>query len=169
MEIETYTLVGRESVLLKFNSDEYGIFGANFEVGENLAVTHGIALKNLGPAKFRSINKGFEFWYSFKAQTLGHASNMSELSEETITLWAKRNERLICHSLADIESDWAHRFNFKRAKRPLVCVETSEGPCWGVLWEVYPSMARLGVYIGVDSKGLGGHVQFFDRHEFKIL
>lgn len=169
MEIETYTLIGREPILLKFNSDEYGIFGANFKVGENLAVTHGIAVKNLGPAKFHSINKGFEFWYSFKASHLGHVANISELPEETITLWAKRNEKLVCHSFSEIESDWTHRFNFKRPKRPLVCIDGFEGPCWSVLWELYPSMARLGVYIGVDSKGLGGYVHFFNRDEFKVL
>lgn len=169
MEIETSTLIGKKPILLKFNSDEYGVLGSNFEIGESLALTHGIAVKNLGPAKFRSINKGFEFWYSFKAAHLGHVANMSELTEEIITLWAERNEKLICHSFAEIESEWTHRFNFKRAKRPLVCIQDYDGPCWAVLWELYPAMERIGVYIGRDAKGLGGYVSFFDRHEFKIL
>lgn len=169
MEIDTYTLVGREPVLLKFNSEQYGILASNFEIGENLAVTHGVALKNLGPAKFRSANQDFKFWYSFRASPIGQIANKEKLTDETITLWANKNHKLVCHSLVDIVSEYSHRHNFKRSKRPFVALGEHGSACWGVLWEVYPALRRLGVYIGRNDKGLGGYVHFYDFDEFKVL
>ena len=159
MEIEAYTLVEKEPVFLRFNSNEFGIVGANFEMPKKLATTHGIALEITGKARFQSARLDFEFWYLFKAQHLGHAANLAELDDKTIAQWVKKNPDLVCRSWAEIEEQHAHRNDFKRTKRPFVRVFQE----WGILWEYYPKMARLGVYIGSRRS-----VVFYGREMFKF-
>lgn len=168
MEIDTYTLFAKEPLLLKFNSDEYGIFGSKIELPENVVTTHGISLKNTGPAKFKSVRSGFDHWYSFRANSIGHLANMTELDEYVIAQWVEKNPDLVCRNWDDILLHDLNRCDFKRARRPFVAFSDID-TCVGILWEVYPALKRLGVYIGRDVRGKGGYVRFYDFDEFKVL
>lgn len=172
-EIETSTLFSDNPLILKVGDSEFGLVGFQSPLSDNVKSVlskQGIAINIRESVELR-FAKQIEFchWYKCKFQHLGHWANLKEIDESLIQRAAIKNPNLICHSLAEIESDWTHRFNFKRAKKPLVCFESYEGPCWAVLWEYYPTLARIGVYIGRDSKGFGGYVCFYDLPEFKIL
>jgi hypothetical protein len=171
IEIDALSLVSREPLKIRFSSDEYGSIGLarKASIGQMVACDRGVCFELKEEAKTRSIVSDGLHWFRFRARDLGDFFNKNELSQDVIDHVAKTYPDMACHSWEEIEREHLHRHDFKRAKRPLVCFESFEGPCWAVLWEIYPAMARIGVYIGRDAKGLGGYVCFFDRAEFKIL
>lgn len=150
--------------MIKFSSETYGTFGCNFEVKEYVATSHGVALRNLGLVKYKSLRVNFRYWYSFRAEPLGLVAEMAGLDQYRLEKWAESTPNLTCGCLPEILAQ-AQTFtsDFRRAKRPLVRINTATGPTVAILWEIYTD--KVGLYVGTDAFGRGGFVWFVTHDE----
>ena len=171
IEIDAMSLLAKEPLKIRFSSDEFGSIGLarKCSVGQFVACDRGLSFELKEEAKTRSIVSDGLNWFRFRARGLGEFFAKFELSTDIVKRVAETYPDMVCRSWEEIEAEHSHRFNFTRAKRPLVLFQSYEGPCPAVIWEFYPAMERIGVYTGKDNNGLGGMVTFYDRHEFKIL
>lgn len=164
MEIDSSFLLKKEVIKIRFSGDEFGTVGLmrQAKIGDFVVCSRGIALEIKEASKTRSLGFDEWHWFRYRARDLGFFADKVGLSDELICQAASENPDMVLRSWEEIESEWTHRFDFKRAKRPFVSFQGYEGPCWGIVWEFYSALARIGVYSS-------GHVRFYDRAEFRIL
>jgi len=170
IEIDSASLLKKEPLKIRFSGDLFGSIGLTrkVEIGDFVVSDRGVAFEIKEPAKSRSFGFDELNWFRFKALDLGSWANKVEPSDALIRQVALKNPDLVCNGWPDVMLEHSKRNDFKRAKRPLVAFSDPD-PCIGILWEVYPALERLGVFIGRGSDGLGGFVKFFDFSEFKVL
>jgi hypothetical protein len=170
IEIDSAFLLKKESLKIRFTGAEAGSVGIlrQANVGDFILCDRGIALEVREVENKRSAISDNLHWFRFKAKSLGPWAKKVCLSEYLIRRIAEENPELVCNGWPDVLLEGRKRHDFKRARRPLVAFLDPD-PCIGIIWEVYPALGRLGVYIGRDDKGLGGYVHFYDFDEFKVL
>ena len=161
IELDCALLRSKRSIKLRFSSDDYGHVVLDKQVGW-VALDRGIALRILDKVKTRSVISDGLTWFYFRAYTLGQWAHSVHLGQDIVTQIVTDNPSMVCKSWAELEAEHSHRNDFKRHKRPLVAF-SSGGPRLGMVWEFYPELERVGVYLG-DSNLL-----FFDRAQCDFL
>ena len=171
IEIDSASILKKEPLKIRFTGDLFGSIGLRSKVaiGEFVVSDRGIALEIKEEVKGRALVSDNLHWFRFKAKDLGSWADKVSLSEEIISRIALKNPDMVCNGWPDVLLEDRKRTDFKRARRPLVRFLEEGSESLGILWETYPSLRRLGVFIGRDSRGLGGHVRFYDFDEFKVL
>lgn len=163
-EIAAYTLGQKDPISVQFSGEIYGVVGLKKELLESvrwLPITLGIALELTG--RVRSVSSEFRHWYKFQARSMGYMASMVKMEQELIFHWAEKNPGLIVRSYAEIWAEADQELRLRRRHRPFArFFDSWANPVEGIVFGHAPD-GRIGVYLGVDGKGLGGYVRYFEK------
>lgn len=173
MELNTASIGSANRLKIQFSNDGFGSVAVdkNCDGLKYIPTKLGIALDLKGEAHIRQASSdGITwFWYKFKATDLGDWANKTEPDEKDLWIMIEKNPDMVCKSYEHVCIEGMRMRHFTKFRTPFVRINDSGQILPAIIYEVYPHDGRVGLWLGRDSLGHGGHLKFYGKVDLIVL